>query len=28
VALVFTPWLCRKLLGKGHVAGSEQAGTP
>ncbi len=28
VALVFTPWLCRKLLSEGHVAGPEQAGTP
>jgi multidrug efflux pump subunit AcrB len=28
VALVFTPWLCRKLLGKGHVADSERAGAP
>ena len=28
VALVFTPWLCRKLLSESHVAATEQAGTP
>jgi multidrug efflux pump subunit AcrB len=28
VALVFTPWLCRKLLGKGQIAAGEHVETP